>query len=537
MESAYSGISPSGRLYRCKKEGYPQRTFSLRVETEKRMDNLLTIKNLKLSFYGEQGRVPAVKGVTLSLKRGESLALVGESGCGKTALCRCIMGLHAQHAKVEEGEVLLLGKSITQLSEKEMKAVRGRDVAMIFQDPMSSLNPTFSVGKQIVEAITAHERVDRHQAQSRAMDLLRLVEISEPELRFRQYPHHFSGGMRQRIAIAIALACNPHLIIADEPTTALDSVTQDKIMQLLKKVCKDQDKGFLFVTHDLGLAETMADRIAVMKDGLIVETGRTEELFRCPQHPYTKQLLGYAAYGKGTGHFHGRLFENSKTDQCDGTPLVQVKDLTKRFSLGKQKSAVVLDQFHMNIYKGEIVGVVGPSGCGKSTLARCMMGIYTPDGGQVQYEKDCKKQMIFQDSASALNPRMTLEQIIVEPLVIQGRKENRFFGFSKQDKTLLHQKAVEMVGLVGLEQGLLVRHPYDVSGGQRQRAAIARALITDPDFIIADEPIASLDISIQAQIIHLLKDLHDQRNLTMMMIAHDLPMVKHISDRIIELGT
>lgn len=491
------------------------------------MENLLHIENFKLTFHGSDGRVPAVRGVNLEVGAGETLALVGESGCGKTALCRAVMMLHSQHADIEGGKIFLCGKEVTSLSERELEDVRGKDAAMIFQDPMSSLNPTFSIGSQIMEPMRIHEKISRAQAKEKALHLLELVGIDNPQERFRQYPHHFSGGMRQRVAIAIALACNPKLIIADEPTTSLDTATQDTIMELLTRLCRGEDRGLLFVTHDLGLAEDIADRIAVMKDGLIVESGRTRELFQNPQHPYTQKLLSFARYGKSSSHYHGKVKEQTAAPP-EGEPMVEIEGLTKYFELGRKTTHTVLKDFDLTVYKGEIVGIVGNSGCGKSTLARCIMGIHAPSSGRITLSEGCLLQMIFQDSASAFNPRMTLEQIIGEPLVIKNRH---------MDKKKLRDKVCELMGQVGLARELAGRHPYDVSGGQRQRAAIARALITDPDFIIADEPISSLDVSIQSQIIHLLKKLHDERNLTMILIAHDRPMVEHVSDRIVEMAT
>lgn len=494
----------------------------------------LKIDHLYLSFHGPDGRVPAVRGVSMQVKPGEVVAMVGESGCGKTALCRAILGLHSQHAAIEGGSITLCGKTVTSMTEKELQRVRGRDAAMVFQDPMSSLNPTVSIGGQIAETIRLHETISRKDAWARSEALLEQVGIPEPQLRSHQYPHHFSGGMRQRVAIAIALASNPALLIADEPTTALDIRTQNQIMQLLQSLVRQNpDRAMLFVTHDLGLAEKLADRIIVMKDGQIVEEGSTERIFSDPQHNYTKKLLGFAAYGKGTSHYHGHLGDSAdgtcwRTDQCDGRPLVTVSHLTKAFPLGKHHVRTVLKDFGLNIYKGEIVGIVGDSGCGKSTLARCLMGIYRPEAGEIRFEEGCRKQMIFQDSASAFNPRMTLEQIIAEPLTIEALRQRK-----KPGERILRGKVLEMMDQVGLPRELAQRHPYDVSGGQRQRAAIARALITDPNFLIADEPISSLDVSMQSQIIHLLKQLHDQRQLTLLLIAHDLPMVEHISDRVI----
>lgn len=498
------------------------------------MNRILDIENLKLSFYGPHGRVPAVRGVDLYVEAGETLALVGESGCGKTALCRAILGLHRSHAKVEDGSVTLSGIKVTEMTDRQMEAVRGKEAAMIFQDPMTSLNPTFSIGSQIRDAILLHEDISKAEAKAKAVELLKMVEIPQAEARYGQYPHHFSGGMRQRAAIAIALACNPALIIADEPTTALDIKTQNEIMGLLKRICREQGKAMLFVTHDLGLAEKLADRTAVMKGGLIIEQGVTSEIFRNPKEEYTRTLLGYVAYGKGTSHYHGRRHgqaEESGTSRIyAGEPAVIIENLKKSFPLGKKIFKPVLKGFNLTIEKGEIVGLVGPSGCGKSTLARCIMGIYKPEGGTITIADGLKKQMIFQDSASAFNPRMKLWEIIAEPAEIEALNKHR-----KVKKTDLYNMAAEAADSCGLEKELLYRYPYDVSGGQRQRAAIARALITAPDFIIADEPISSLDVPVQSQIIHLLKKLHDVRNLTMLIISHDIAMVEHISDRVLHI--
>jgi len=498
-------------------------------------EELLRIVDLILSFRSPQGDVPAVRGVSLNVKAGETLALVGESGCGKTAICREILRLHSGNAIIEQGSIFLCGQNILELTEEEMEKVRGRDASMVFQDPMSSLNPTFSIGKQIMEAITAHEKISKIDAKERTIELLKQVGIKSPEERFSQYPHHFSGGMRQRVAIAIALACNPKLLVADEPTTSLDMTTQNKIIELIKQLAYSNDRGMIFVTHDLGLVENIADRVAVMNSGKIVETGPTDQIFEDPQNEYTKRLLSFVNYGKGKGHVHGLVhFHNGEmhSHSADGMvhntePIVTVKCLTKRFEMNRKKSLTVLKNYNMDIYKGEILGVIGDSGCGKSTLARCIMGIYEPTDGTITIAPHCAKQMIFQDSASAFNPRMKIKDIIAEPLVINGK-----YGSKKE----LNDRVIKAMERVELETSLANRFPYDVSGGQRQRAAIARAIITGPDLLIADEPISSLDVSIQSQIVHLLKSIRDEKNMTMMIIAHDLPMIAHISDRIINLS-
>ena len=488
------------------------------------MNELLRVENFRLAFHGPNGRVPAVRGVDLTIRRGETVAIVGESGSGKTALCRCILMLHAAHAKIESGRILLCGKEVTAMDEAALNQVRGTDAAIVFQDPMSSLNPVFSIGTQIMDPLRFHQGMSKGEAHVRALELLTQVGIDHPELRMKQYPHHLSGGQRQRVAIAIALACDPALLIADEPTAALDADTQSKIMELLGAICRRRDRGVLFITHDLGLARDLADRILVMKEGQIVEEGTAESVFRAPQHSYTQALLRYATYGKSSSHYHGHVREEA--DPFAEQPvLVRVDNLTKNFHLSKTHSRAVLRDFSLNIRKGEIVGLVGPSGCGKSTLARCMMGIHTPTAGSIWYAPGCNNSMIFQDSASAFDPRMTIEEIIAEPLVIAG-------GYPRQER---HRRVLEVMKQVELPASLMDRHPYDVSGGERQRAAIARALITDPDFLIADEPISSLDVSIQAQIIHLLKQLREERDLTILLIAHDLPMVLHISDRVLQM--
>lgn len=486
------------------------------------MKDILKINNLIVGFENPEGELTAVKGVSLALKAGETLALVGESGCGKTVLCKSMLQILCSKGSIRQGEILLEGKDLTGLSEKQSMAYRGGEIAMIFQDPMTSLDPTMTVGKQIAEVLQIHGQWAYTEAKVRAVKLMEQVGIDQPALRYHQMPHQFSGGMRQRIAIAIALAGEPKILLADEPTTSLDVKTQSQILNLLKKVQRETGISTIFITHDLSLVEDIADRIAIMKDGCIVETGTVEDVFQNPNHQYTGKLLGYLDYGKGRGHNH-------KIGQSYGTPLVKVDHISKCFTLGRSNRNQVFQGLCMDIYKGEILGIVGPSGCGKSTLARCIMGIELPEEGQISYYNQSKKrnwkQMIFQDSDSALNGRMTVEWIIGEPLRIEeGRRP-------------AEQRIAELMEQVELPPELMKRHPYELSGGQRQRAAIARAISVDPELIVADEPISSLDISTQAQIIHLFRKLQQERNLTILLIAHDLPMVNHISDRIIELGS
>lgn len=507
------------------------------------MNNILKINNLSVSFDTEAGEQTALSGINMEVKCGEILALVGESGCGKTVLCKTILQILCKKGIIKTGEIFLQDENLLNHTEKEMEYHRGKDIAMIFQDPMTSLNPTISIGNQIAEVLIVHNKVSKKEAKAEACRLMEMVGFDQVEKRYRQMPHHFSGGMRQRVAIAIALAGKPKLLLADEPTTHLDVKIQEQILVLLKKISKEKRISTIFITHDLSVVDNIADRVAIMKDGIIVESGLVSEVFQNPVHEYTKQLLIYADYGKRRGHTHGAIhFHDGKAhshkpnfnnffDDENKKKIIEIKNLSKYFKLDNKTLNTVLENINMDIYEGEVLGIVGPSGCGKSTLAKCIMGIYQPSGGEIiNLDNDTKskdvswKQMIFQDSSSAFNPRMTIEKIIGEPLKIKNGK------FPDQDVILNLMDDVE------LSHDLINRYPYEVSGGQRQRAAIARAISTNPALIVADEPIASLDISIQAQIIHLFKKLQNERGITLVLIAHDLPMVQHISDRIIDLS-
>lgn len=517
-------------------------------------ENVLTIKNLTVAFEDSPDGA-AVKSVDLTLRRGEILALVGESGCGKTVLCKSILGILCEKGRIRSGEILFDGTDLLNLTEKQMQKYRGGRISMVFQDPMTSLNPTICVGEQIAESVRLCRGLGKKAAAAEAVKLMGQVGIPQAKERYRQMPHHFSGGMRQRVAIATALAGEPDILLADEPTTALDIGVQEQILTLLKRIQEERGNTIVFITHDLGLARDLADRTAVMQGGRIVEISDTEKIFENPQHEYTKRLLSYADYGKGTGHSHGRYFgaDRGVSEVCGKAAeagaslavpaqkkLIEIRDLSKYFKLNKTKTVTAFEHLDMDIYEGELLGIVGPSGCGKSTLARCIMGIYEPSGGTVTYangdmrDADDRslpaaqqrnwKQMIFQDSASAFNPRMTVEEIIGEPLLIMNRK--------KPPRSLI----LSFMEQAELGAELIGRKPHELSGGQRQRVAIARALSAEPEFIIADEPISSLDVSVQSQIVHLFKKLQNERNLTIMLIAHDLPMVQHVSDRIIELN-
>ncbi|WP_074432858.1 dipeptide ABC transporter ATP-binding protein [Neobacillus jeddahensis] len=574
------------------------------------MEKILEINDLHVSFHTYAGKVQAVRGVNLYLKKGETLAIVGESGSGKSVTSKSIMKLlPSQSAEIETGKILFEGNDLVGFSEGEMEKIRGKEISMIFQDPMTALNPTLTVGKQISESILTHQKVSKKQALQKTIELLKLVGIPNPEIRINQYPHQFSGGMRQRVVIAIALACSPKVIIADEPTTALDVTIQAQILDLLKAIQKKMGTSIIIITHDLGVVANIADRVAVMYAGKIIETGTVEEVFYHPQHPYTWGLLGsmpnmetkdelVAIPGSPPDLLHPPLgdafaerndyamkidylreppmFKLSEThyastwrlhekapkierpslsqrhvkavEQTIGPigeisdkqmePLIEIKHLKKYFHVGKKEVLKAVDDVSFTIYKGETLGLVGESGCGKSTTGRTIMRLYDASGGEVLFQKENvhekknlsqvknfnrKVQMIFQDPYASLNPRKTVADIIAEGIDIHGLSK------TKEER---QAKVYSLLETVGLNKDHANRYPHEFSGGQRQRIGIARALAVEPEFIIADEPISALDVSIQAQVVNLMKKLQKEKGLTYLFIAHDLSMVKHISDRV-----
>lgn len=490
------------------------------------MGELLKINNLIVSFENPAGELTAVKGVSLSLDKGETLTLVGESGCGKTVLCKSMLKILCDKGRIRQGEILLADSDLVPLTEEEMQVRRGGDISMIFQDPMTSLDPAFSVGEQIAEVLRIHKGLSKADAKARATELMKLVQIPDAEKRYDQMPYQFSGGMRQRIVIAIALAAEPKVLLADEPTTALDEETQEEILKLLKDIQAKTGVAVLFITHDLCIVEDVADRVAVMKEGLLVEEGPVSEVFEDPKHEYTKKLLGYLDYKKNRGHHHRGHASNNIADTQTSESIISMRNINVSFPVDRKNVNHVLKDFSMDIHKGEIIGLVGKSGCGKSTLARCIMGLEKYDGN-ISIADGTNVQMIFQDTGAAFNDRMTVGEIVAEPLHIAGRRDRREISRSVK-------KAMEAVEL---DQDIIVRKPYELSGGQRQRVAIARAIITQPDIIIADEPLTGLDVSTQAQIVHLFKKLSEENKMAILFIAHDLPMVNHISDRIIRIGS
>jgi peptide/nickel transport system ATP-binding protein len=498
------------------------------------MNSLLQVQHLSVSFEQEELEFQAVQNISFSLNKGETLGIVGESGSGKSVTARSIMQLLPVSARRKNGTVLFNGKDIGKYSEKEMEIIRGRDIGMIFQDPMTSLNPTMKIGDQIAEGLIKHENLSDKQAKKQALDMLELVGIKDSEIRYEQYPHEFSGGMRQRVMIAIALACRPSLLIADEPTTALDVTIQAQILNLMKKMQEKFGTSIILITHDFGVVAGMCDRVAVMQNGEIVETGSTEKIFTSPAHPYTKKLL----------HALPKLNEKKKLKpvpniirNTEDVPLLEVRNLKQYFDIGKGNTIKAVDDISFSIKAGETLGIVGESGSGKSTTGRSILQLHTPTGGDILFKgmvlNDFSPnemlimrrhmQMIFQDPYASLNPRMRVLDIIGEALDVHHLATN------KSDR----KKRVEaLLDMVGLDPGFAMRYPHEFSGGQRQRIGIARALAVNPAFIVCDEPLSALDVSIQAQIVELMEDLQQRLGLTYLFIAHDLSMVKHISDRV-----
>ncbi|MGG3840650.1 ABC transporter ATP-binding protein [Paenibacillus thiaminolyticus] len=498
------------------------------------MDTILQVNNLSVTFLTRDKEIQAVRDVSFELKQGETLGIVGESGSGKSVTARSVMRLlPSSISYMREGEVIFLGKNVENYTDKEMESIRGRDMGMIFQDPMTSLNPTMTIGRQIEEGLIKHQKLSAAGAKEKAIEMLKLVGIRNSERRYHQYPHEFSGGMRQRVMIAIALACRPALLIADEPTTALDVTIQAQILNVMKHMQQQLGTSIILITHDLGVVAGMCDRVVVMKDGAVVETGTAEEIFASPKHAYTKKLLGAFP----------RLDEKKKPKPVplvakkDARPLLEVRSLKQYFDLGKGNVIKAVNDISFHIREGETLGVVGESGCGKSTTGRSILRLHEPTGGDILYQgmavnrmsvKEMKTmrrymQMIFQDPYASLNPRFKILDIIGEALDV-----HRLAG-SKQERK---KRVEELLDMVGLDPAYATRYPHEFSGGQRQRIGIARALAVEPKFIVCDEPLSALDVSIQAQIVKLMEELQQRLGLTYLFIAHDLSMVKHISDRV-----
>ncbi|MEK4628914.1 ABC transporter ATP-binding protein [Solibacillus sp. FSL R7-0682] len=499
-------------------------------------EKLLTVKDLRVSFITDESEFEAVKGVSFHINAGETVGIVGESGSGKSVTARSIMRLlPSPPSFLKSGTIEFHGKNLVLQSEKQMEAIRGKDISMIFQDPMTSTNPTIRIGEQIAEGLVKHQGLSNKEAFAKTIELLKLVGIKNSEERYNQYPHEFSGGMRQRVMIAMALACNPSLLIADEPTTALDVTIQAQILSLMKEMQQRLGTSIILITHDLGVVAGMCDRVIVMKEGEVVEQGTTEEIFANPQHDYTKRLLH--ALPKLHEKKEPKVIPNLAPELDMTVPLVEVKNISKHFEMAKGNVLKAVDDLSFQIYPGETLGLVGESGSGKSTTGRTLLQLHEPTDGEVLYKgvpvsrltknelKSMRRhmQIIFQDPYSSLNPRKKVLDIIGEALDLHK------LTTSKEQR---RSRVEELLELVGLKKEHALRYPHEFSGGQRQRIGIARALAVEPQFIVCDEPLSALDVSIQKQVVDLLKDLQQRLGLTYLFIAHDLSMVKHISDRV-----
>lgn len=565
---------------------------------------LLRIEGLKTTFRTDEGTVRAVDDVDLTLEEGRTLGLVGESGSGKSVTSLSIMGLLPRIvAKIDGGSIAFLGRDLVKLPEKKMQSIRGNDVAMIFQEPGTSLNPVLRVGAQVMEAIRHHTGVSKAEAEQRTIALFEEVGIPDPARRLRSYPHEMSGGQKQRVMIAMALSCNPRLLIADEPTTALDVTIQAQILDLMRKLRDERKMGVLFITHDLGVIAEIADDVAVMFRGKLVEVADVRTIFTSPSHPYTKGLLACrprletawrrlptvsdfmtvspaadgdlvitpkdaspetldAVFSRGRGRkLHpepaleamGHPFdasehpEDTTTVDASEEPILAVRDLQVWFPLRKgffgrvHDHVKAVDGVSFDVHAGQTLGVVGESGCGKTTMGRAILRLQDKTGGAVRFMgKDVhtlrgaelrawrrKIQIVFQDPYGSLNPRMTVQRALTEAMEIHD------LGGSKAGRI---ERAAALLEEVGLLPEHLPRYPHEFSGGQRQRIGIARALAVEPDLIVCDESVSALDVSVQAQVLNLLKDLQEERGLTYVFISHDLSVVKFMSDMMVVMN-
>ncbi|MGO4155536.1 ABC transporter ATP-binding protein [Cupriavidus sp. YAF13] len=513
---------------------------------------LLNIHGLNVHFPGHH----VLQDLNLQVAAGEMLALVGESGCGKSTTALALMRLLPAHARLS-GTVSFDGLDLLALREAEMSATRGRAVSMIFQEPMTSLNPVLSIGQQVAEALTLHEPLSRRAARAQAIELLNLVQLPDPARRFDAYPHQFSGGQRQRVMIAMAVACKPRLLIADEPTTALDVTIQAQILELIDSLRHELGMAVLLITHDLGVVAQYADRVAVMYGGRKLEEGVTQSVFATPRHAYTRGLLSASLHvAQGLHYTTDRLAELRadgqngfqlvkptvapsaaalRTPAANAAPLLSVQGLRVSYTSGEHRVSAV-DDVSLDIAAGETLGLVGESGCGKSSLSRAILRLAPADAGRVSFAgQDLlalapaallpwrrRVQLIFQDPYGSLNPRHRVEDILGHALAIHGVRE-------RAERT---HRIDAILDDVGLGTRARSRYPHEFSGGQRQRIAIARALVLRPELVICDEPVSALDVSIQAQILNLLVDLKAEHGLTYLFISHDLSVVRYIADRV-----
>ncbi|CUX45751.1 ABC transporter ATP-binding protein [Rhizobium oryzihabitans] len=508
---------------------------AIRFDADDRNDDaIIDARNIAVTFKVEHGTVEAVKDISFQLYRGETIAIVGESGSGKSVTARTIMGLLTKRASVSKSATVRFnGDDILKFSSRQRRALRGNRISMIFQEPMSSLNPIYTIGSQIVEAIRVHSKLSRKEAEARALDLLRQVQIPEPEARLKQYPHQLSGGQRQRVMIAMALSNDPDVLIADEPTTALDVTVQAQILNLIRDLQKKRGMAVVLITHDLTIVKQFSDYVYVMQHGEMREHNTTERLFAAPNHPYTKKLLASEPHGTAKP-----LPENSGVLLTANG--VRVSFMMRYGGLFKPelKELIAVDSLGLTLNRHETLGLVGESGSGKTTFGQSLLRLNEPVAGEVIFDGErvdgrsrsqmrplrSRMQIVFQDPFASLNPRMTIGQIIEEGLVING------LGRTKAERLERVRDALEAAGMPG---NILSRFPHEFSGGQRQRIAIARAVALEPEFILLDEPTSALDLSVQAQIIDLLRKLQDERGLSYLFISHDLKVVRALCHRVI----
>ncbi|MEM1361940.1 MAG: ABC transporter ATP-binding protein [Pseudomonadota bacterium] len=501
---------------------------------------MLDIRNLQVDFRTRRGTVHAVRGISFSLENGETLGIVGESGSGKSVTSYALMRILDAGGSISAGGVTYNGTDLRHASERDMRALRGGEISMIFQNPRAALNPIRKVGAQIEDVLRQHGRATRADAREKAIQALKDVRINDAEARYDAYPFELSGGMCQRIVIAIALACDPNLLIADEPTTGLDITTQKTVMDLCRDLIRARGMSSILITHDLGLAAEYCDRLAVMKDGQIVEAGPAADVFAKPQHPYTVRLVD-ATPRPGAG-IRDLLPAEARTPlaphEIGNKPILEVRKLTKTYP-GKSGPVQAVKGIYFTIHAGQSVGLVGESGCGKSTTSSMLVRLLDPTGGEILFDgqeigaipadkfiRDPRRgeiQMVFQDATDSLNPRHTARDAIAEPL-------RRLGQMSRASRAA---RVEELADLVGLPHALLDRWPHQLSGGQKARVGIARAIALDPKFLILDEPTAALDVSIQAVVLNLLADLRARLGMTYLFVSHDLNVVRLLCDHVI----